>query len=139
MQLIFNIVYELLKFASVLTGLSYNEINIVAYYMILPFVYVVLLDKIIWRHVLKVIYVLAWAVLLFSTKSFSAFSDWLFDQSVHFLLSFRAIGWDYISASVLVCVVAPSLVFVVLFYLAYPAFCQRRFSAIFKSPNRAKN
>ena len=42
MNFIFRIVADSLDWVASVTGFSYNEINIIAYYLILPFFYVVL-------------------------------------------------------------------------------------------------
>jgi hypothetical protein len=76
MEGIFQIVYLLLQAISNLTGLSYNEVNIVSYYIILPFIYIALADKIIKKNIIKVIYVFGMLVGLFLIKDFSEFSDW---------------------------------------------------------------
>ena len=120
MNSVFNIVYWLLRAVSKISGFTYNEVNVIAYYMILPFAYVVLADKILKTHVLKMGYVTAIGAALLMIKDFTNFSGWLFDESVDFLLSFQAFGWNYIVSSVLICVVFPSIVFVVMFRFAYP-------------------
>lgn len=129
MNATFQIVYSLLKWISQVTGFTYNEVNIIAYYIILPFVYVVLADRILKKHVLKILYVVGVAACLLSIRNFSGFSDWLFQKSVDFLLSFQFLGWNYIVSSVLICVVFPAIVFLVMFHFAYPSF--------FKMKNRS--
>lgn len=120
METTFQIVYCLLKWISSVTGFTYNEVNIIAYYIVLPFAYFVLADRILKRHILKPIYVIAVTVCLLTTKDFTAFSDWLFQRSVDFLLSFQLLGWNYVVASVLICVVFPAIVFAIMFHFAYP-------------------
>lgn len=124
MNTIFQIVYLLLKWISEVTGFTYNEVNIIAYYIILPFAYVVLADRILKKHVLKILYVVGVAVCLLSIRNFTEFSDWLFQKSVDFLLSFQFLGWNYIVSSVLICVVFPAIVFLVMFYYAYLSQCR---------------
>ena len=120
MNAIFHIVYSALMLLSDLTGLTYNEVNIVVYYIILPFGYVVLADKIWKKHYLKVGYIFSVLVILFLIHDFKVFSDWLFQKSVDFLLSFQIFGWNYTVSSVLICVIFPGIVFVLMFFLAYP-------------------
>ena len=117
---IFQIVYSLLKWVAEVTGFTYNEVNIIAYYMVIPFAYVVLADRILKRHFLKCLYVAFIAVALYNIKDFTGFSDWLFQKSVDFLLSFRFLGWNYIVSSVLICVIFPAIVFAGMFHFAYP-------------------
>lgn len=56
MNFIFRIVADSLDWVASVTGFSYNEINIIAYYLILPFFYVVLVDRIFKKHFLKISY-----------------------------------------------------------------------------------
>jgi hypothetical protein len=104
-----------------ITGFTYNEINIIAYYIVLPFIYVFLIDRILRKHILKIAYAVGWIVVLLCIHSFREFSDQLFKGSVYFLQSFGAIGLDYVAASVVICVILPGVALVVLLYLAYPA------------------
>ncbi|MDA0765620.1 MAG: hypothetical protein O3A87_01725 [Verrucomicrobia bacterium] len=122
MNTTFQIVYSLLKWIAEVTGFTYNEVNIIGYYIILPFVYVLLADRILQKHVLKILHVIGVTVCLFLIADFTRFSDWLFQESVDFLLSFQFLGWNYIVSSVLICVVFPAVVFIVMFHFAYPKF-----------------
>jgi len=119
MKLIFALVAALLLLISYLTGLTYKEINVITYYFFVPFVYLALLDKIINRHWFKIIYGFGLVVFLVKVKDLGSFSEWLFDKSVLFLLSFEQIGWNYIVASVIICVILPGILFIILFHYAY--------------------
>ena len=125
MSLIFNIVALTLDLIGSVTGFTYKEINIIAYYIILPFIYVALVDRIIHRHILKIIYALAWLVALLLIRNFKAFSDALFASSVDFLLWFSHVGLDYVAASVVICVVLPSIALVALLLFAFPTLRQK--------------
>ncbi|MCU0748636.1 MAG: hypothetical protein MUF13_03720 [Akkermansiaceae bacterium] len=120
MNTTFEIVSSLLKWIADLSGFTYNEVNIIAYYIILPFAYVILADRIFQKHMLKSLYVVGVSVGLFLITDFTEFSDWLFQRSVDFLLSFQFLGWNYIVSSVLICVVFPAVVFVGMFHFAFP-------------------
>jgi hypothetical protein len=104
---------------SLLTGLTYKEINIVVYYILIPLVYLALADKIFKGHWLKTCFLFLVVIFILSIKNFEEFSCWLFDQSVMFLLSFSVIGWDYIAASVIICAVIPGVLFLVLSYFTF--------------------
>lgn len=121
MSFLFNLVADGLRWIASVTGLTYNEINIIAYYIVLPFVYLALVDRILRRHILKLGYLLFWAVLLGVIRDFRVFSDGLFQRSVEFLLLFWRFGLNYVAASVVVCVVLPLLVFLGLCYWAFPS------------------
>jgi len=125
MNAIFKIVYLMLMDISAVTGLTYTEVNIIVYYGLLPFIYVFLADKILNTNILKIAYVAAIATALVSIRNFSEFSDWLFDKSVDFLLSFDAIGWNYTVASVMVCVILPGIVLIAMLNRAYPCLLLR--------------
>jgi len=136
MNPVFKAVARTLDWAALVTGFTYNEINIIAYYIVLPFVYVVLLDRIFHKHVLKITYVLVWAAILVAVRNFSSFCDALFKTSVDFLLMFSAVGLDYVAASVVICVILPAMVFVALLLIAFPDL-RRRFSAHNNDQTRA--
>jgi hypothetical protein len=117
----FQMVYALLMWIAEATGFTYDEVNIIAYYIVLPFAYVVLADRILKKNVLKVVYVVGVMICLLLIEDFTRFSDWLFMKSVEFLLSFQILGWNYIVSSVLICVVFPAIVLGVMLHYAYPA------------------
>ena len=120
MNAVFQLVYSFLMWISNISGFTYNEVNIIGYYIILPFAYVFLADRILKSHLLKITYIGAITVGLLVIPSFNQFSDWLFDASVRFLLSLQVFGWNYIISSVLVCVLFPGIVLMVMFLFAYP-------------------
>src|SRR4029434_9046636 len=107
MNAVFNIVYSLLLWCSQVSGLSYEAVNVIAYYFLVPLVFFFLFDRIIKRHIFVPCFVASWCLLLFLVPSFDDFADKAFERSVEFLNAFSAIGWNYTVASVVVCVVAP--------------------------------
>jgi hypothetical protein len=126
-----------LKWIAQITGFTYNEVNIIAYYIVLPFFYFILADRILKTHVLKFLYVVSVTACLLFIADFTIFSDWLFQKSVDFLLSFEFLGSNYIVSSVLICVVFPAVVFLVMFHFAFPKIFPvigRRFSRAGTSP-----
>jgi hypothetical protein len=125
---IFKLVAQTLNWIASLTGFTYNEINIIAYYILLPFVYVALIDRIFRKHVLKIAYVGGWIGVLCFVGDFTAFSDVLFKRSVDFLLLFSAIGLNYVSASVVICVLLPAIALVALAVFALPSLRRKLFA-----------
>ena len=111
MNAVFYVVMVGLEWLAARTGLTYVEINIIVYFMVLPFVFAAMLDGVLRRHWLKPAVVAGWALALFVIPDFNAFSERLFAASVAFLMLFGRIGMDYTAASVVVCVVVPGLVF----------------------------
>ena len=121
MNVVFQIVAGSLDWIAHVTGFTYNEINIIAYYIVLPFIYVALVDRILRKHFLKIAYVIIWAVIICLLSDFSAFSDVWFKRSVDFLLLFDRVGLNYVAASVVVCVILPAIAFAALFLWAFPS------------------
>ena len=119
MDTVFQLVVIFLSWLSEITGLSYKAINIVVYFIITPFIFFFLIDKLIKRHYLKIGFLAIVFVSLLIIRDFEAFSGGLFDLSVRFLKWFNVIGWNYTVASVIICVVIPVIAFLVLFYFAY--------------------
>ena len=111
MKTIFVLVMHALQWCAAVTGFTYNEVNIIVFYMIIPFVYAAMLDGIIRRHWLKIAVVAAWVVTLLAIPSFTVFCDRFFALSVAFLLLFSHVGLNYTAASAVICVILPLLAF----------------------------
>lgn len=100
-----------------LTGATYNEVNIVIYYLLIPLSWAAMIDYITKMPFLSIMYIIAW--ILFLRKDPMKFRDrcdWAFMKSVDFLLWFKKIGWNYVVSSVIICVVIPLLIYVELIY-----------------------
>jgi hypothetical protein len=110
MQFIFYIVAGLLYLIVSITGLTYNEINIIVYFMLIPFSWLAMLDKFFGIHWLKIGFAALCAVFFVCCPNFKTFSDALFEKSVIFLNWLNHYGMDYITASVVICVLVPLLV-----------------------------
>lgn len=127
---LFQVVHEMLLWMAAVTRLSYEEINILVYFLVIPAIYCALLDRIFKRPIFLPLLLALATVTLIAVPSFSNFSDWLFDESVAFPNGFTVIGWNYTIASVMLCVVFPGLVFAVLVFLAFPKFYRRHFPTL---------
>ncbi len=57
MDIIFQIIAGVLNVIAAVTGLSYVEINILVYYFVIPFTYLVLIDLYCRIHYLKIIWI----------------------------------------------------------------------------------
>ena len=114
-RIIFAIVAFALYKTAKLLNLTYNEINIIVYYFIIPLTWCIMLDCIIGMPVCSIVWtVLGLIVYLKKKKNFSKWCDDVFKCSVKFLLKFEKIGWDYNKASVIICVVIPIIIYVLL-------------------------
>jgi hypothetical protein len=119
MKEIFNLTYKALMFIANLTGFTYNEINIIIWFIIIPFTWCVLIDKILKRNYLKITFLIITVVTLILIKDFNHFCNQLFHQSAEFLRSFNIVGSDYVTSSVLVCLLVPLIVYYFLIKYAY--------------------
>ncbi len=109
---IFNIVAKSLVALAKRTRLTYNEINIIVYYFLIPLSWCILIDIIIKIPIFSILWGLLWIILFaIHYKSFKSWCDRLFELSVKFLLGFRVIGWNYYKASVIICVILPLLIY----------------------------
>lgn len=100
-----------------MTGATYNEVNIIVYYLVIPLSWTLMADYITKMPFLTPIFILAWIVFVWKDEmTFRNRCDWAFDKSVDFLLWFKKIGWNYIVSSVIICVVVPILVYIELIY-----------------------
>lgn len=117
MNSIFNSVAYTLNIFANKTGLTYEEINIIVYYFIIPFTYVILIDKYFKKHYLKISFIIVSVIFFISIKSFKNFSEWLFEKSAIFLNSFNFLGMDYYYASVVICVFVVILIYGILIAL----------------------
>ena len=94
------------------TGLTYNEVNIIVYYLFIPLSWAVMIDYITMLPLLSPMYIMGGIIFLWKDPMrFRDRCDWAFGKSVDFLLCFRKIGWNYAISSVIICVVIPVLVY----------------------------
>ena len=117
MLLIFAIVAGVEHIIAKVTGLTYNEVNIIVYYLLIPLSWAVMIDFITMLPLLSPMYIMGWIVFLWKDPmKFRDRSDWIFDKSVNFLLWFKKIDWNYVVSSVIICVVVPALIYAELIY-----------------------
>lgn len=118
MQKLFDLTYQFLIFLSHLTGMSYKEINIVIWFICIPFSWAFLVDKIMDRNYCKIVFT-AIVLITLSLNNFSSFSNTLFNTSAQFLRNFDNVGSNYILSSVIICLMLPILIYIVLIKKAY--------------------
>lgn len=114
---IFGVVAGLEHIIAKLTGATYNEVNIIVYYLLIPLSWVAMVDYITMMPFLTPMYIIAWVIFLWKDQmKFRDRCDWAFDKSVDFLSWFKRIGWNYVVSSVIICVVVPVLIYIELMY-----------------------
>ncbi|MDG5491270.1 hypothetical protein [Psychroserpens sp. SPM9] len=119
MKELFNLTYDCLMGLANLTGFSYKEINIIIWFIIIPLSWTILIDKIKGKHYFKISFLTLSLLTLVLIADFSAFSNSLFDTSADFLRSFDSIGSNYITTSVIICLILPLIIYGLLIRRAY--------------------
>jgi len=117
MNEIFDLVYRGLKWLSKISGLTYEEINIIIWYFILPASFVFLLERFFKTKYLTSGFAAIVFLVILGVKDFELFSKALFQKSVDFLNWFDNLGINYVQASVLICVILPILMIAALVFL----------------------
>ena len=118
MDNIFIIVRDTLSILSRVFHLSYNAINIIVYYIIIPMIYLIIIDLIIGGYYFTISYLFILLGAAIIIKDYNVFFDWLFEKSALFLYSFSVIRWNYYVASVIICVFVPLIVLIILLLIA---------------------
>lgn len=107
----------LLRGASAL-DITYNEINIIVYYLLIPMSWTIMLDFYLGYPITTCALFLVWIGIKLGTWGrFREWSDWAFMRSVDFLNFFNRWGGNYVLNSVVICVLVPILVYVGLILL----------------------
>lgn len=120
MSEVFDLVFRFLSWLSEVTGLSYPVINVLVYFLVIPVIFLYLIDRIRVRSSWALVYLGVCLLVFWLTPDFDGLAERLFVRSVRLLESFAVIGWNYRVASVIVGVVLPGAVFLVLVWFAFP-------------------
>lgn len=119
MEEIFDLIYRFLKWLSSITGFTYHEVNIIIYFILIPAFFVFLISLLSKNKYWILGYLLIVAILLIIIPDFRVFSDVVFDKSVSFLNWFENLGLNYVQASVVICVIIPSLILIALVFFNF--------------------
>lgn len=100
------------------THLTYNQINVILYYLLIPLSWTIMLDCWIGLPVTTAVLLCVWLGIFIATrKFFKEWCDWVFKDSVDFLNYFNRWGGNYILNSVIICVIIPILIYIGLILL----------------------
>jgi hypothetical protein len=91
-----------------LIGITYNELNVIVYILVIPLVWAYMIDKARKFHRFKIAY-LVMVLFFFGGGTFENNCDAVFMLCQIFLCLFYPIGIDYTAASVIFCVIVPIL------------------------------
>jgi hypothetical protein len=96
-------------------GITYNEINILVYYLLIPLTWTIMVDILIGTPMTTSALLLVWAGIRIGTWGrFSEWCDWAFMRSVDLLNYFNRWGGNYHLNSVVICVAIPILIYIAL-------------------------
>ena len=108
----FRLVVTALYNIAQMFGMTYNEVNVLAYYLLIPLSWTIMLDMYIGLPLTTGALLYIWIGIKIGTWGhFSAWCDWAFMRSVDFLNYFNRWGGNYVLNSVIICVVIPVLVY----------------------------
>ena len=99
-------------------GITYNEINIIVYYLLIPLSWTIMFDCWSGSPTTSFALIFIWFGIKIGTWGrFREWSDWAFMRSVDFLNYFNRFGGNYVLNSVVICVLVPIIIYVGLFLL----------------------
>lgn len=125
MSYTFYTVYKFLIWLSETSGLSYEAVNVIVYYVFIQLIFCLLADKVMKKLIFTPLLIFSILSVIAIVRDLDEMADKIFNLSVNFLLSFSFFGVGYDPASVIVCVIAPIFIFLLLFYFAFPDFSKR--------------
>jgi len=112
---IFGMTAAILHLTGKQLRMTYNEVNIIVYYLLIPLSWCIILDLIIKLPIFTPLWLILWGYIFGSKRNFwGQWCDTAFQLSVEFLLKFQTIGWNYWKSSVIICVVVPIINYIVL-------------------------
>ena len=112
-QTVFNAVAIFLNKTAQKLGFTYNQINIIVYYLLIPLSWTIMFDCWIGLPITTAILTCIWVGIFIATHNyFKEWCDWAFKDSVDFLNYFNKWGGNYILNSVITCVSIPTLIYV---------------------------
>ena len=110
---IFRKVADTLYNASTVIGITYNEINIIVYYLLIPLTWTIMLDGWLGTPITTYALIFTWIGIKIGTWGrFKDWSDWAFMRSVAFLNYFNRWGGNYVLNSVIICVLVPIFIYI---------------------------
>lgn len=115
--LIFNFVANLLHSWARRLKITYNQINVILYFFLIPLTWAVLIDVYFDSHFCTLLFIIFMLGFRVGCTNFKLYADLLFLKSVYFLNYFNRFGSNYYKSSVWICVLVPVLIYIFLFYL----------------------
>lgn len=115
---IFYFVANSLLYIARKSKLTYNEVNVLLYYLIIPISWTILFDCWLGLPLTTAALLLVWLGIIIVTRHyFRQWCDWAFKDSVDFFNWFNRFGGNYKLNSVIICVIMPIFIYLVLIWL----------------------
>lgn len=115
---IFRIVANSLLWIGNKIGLTYNEVNILLYYLLIPLSWTIMFDCWLGLPITTIMLICIWIGIFIATRhTFRIWCDFAFEDSVDFLNWFNRFGSNYVLSSVIICVLIPLLIYLLLIML----------------------
>lgn len=115
---IFSSVAKSLLMVGRKTGLTYNEVNILVYYLIIPLSWAMMFDYWLGLPATSIVLLFVWCCIWFTKRHiFRDWCDWAFQCSVDLLNWFNRWGGNYVLNSVIICVLLPLIIYGFLIWL----------------------
>lgn len=115
---VFTVVANSLLWIGQKTGLTYNEVNILIYYLFIPLSWTIMVDCMINKPYTSAALAFTWLGIFIATRhTFREWCDWAFRDSVDFLNWFNRLGGNYVLNSVIICFIVPLMIYGILIYL----------------------
>ena len=116
-QIFFAVANILFKTAQKL-NITYNQINVIVYYLFIPLSWTIMLDLKIRLPITTSVLLCIWIGIFIATRRyFKEWCDWVFEDSVRFLNFFNRWGGNYELNSVIICVAIPLIIYLGLILL----------------------
>ena len=107
----FRKVANFLLYLAKKTKLTYNEVNVIIYYFIIPLTWCMMIDYIIHIPLFTLLWIVLWIIIYKLVKpSFREWCDMIFKLSQRFICFFG----EYVKYSVIICVILPILIYFLL-------------------------
>jgi hypothetical protein len=113
---VFSWVADLLQKWADTFGISYQTVNVVVYYIIIPLNWTMMIDYLCKTHAFTMVYGGIWLITIFAVKNFRLFCNDIFSLSVDFLLFFDRFKSNYLFTSIVICVFVPLAIYLFLLY-----------------------
>lgn len=114
----FSVAANISLYISRKTGSTYNGVNILVYYVLIPLSWTAIFDCWLGLPIASTVLLFVWLSIFIATRHiFRECCDWIFQGSVNFLNWFSRWGGYYVLNSIIICVLLPLIIYGLLMWL----------------------